>query len=252
MASRGASSRRWIKFLLGLAVVGLTGSGVAVVSAGGLREVLAGDPSKMDYKRLRQGLDWAEDLADRASRGTGRASTLAAARALERAILYSRSRARRTGTHPIPPEIRDQLEDYFPEYILDEVRWTYPNKDLDLGSAVAAWYGSEGGAVTLRDTIVFSPRNGAVASRYLWAHELTHALQYHELGMNDFARVYVTNPRLLERQAWDNADQIVLQLQRDARSAASEQARKGQASGSETPAVQSGEGEAASYPSRPS
>jgi hypothetical protein len=70
--------------------------------------------------------------------------------------------------------------------------------------------------------------------------------------MKDFARVYVINPRLLESQAWDNADQIVLQLQRDARRAASERAREGQAGGTGTPAVQSGGGRAASYPSRPS
>ena len=133
-----------------------------------------------------------------------------AARALEQAIRYSRASARSTGTEPIPPRIRERLEGYFPEHILDEVRWAFPNRYLDLGTLVA-WYKAEGGAVTLVDTIVYASRVGA-GSEYLWAHELTHAMQYEELGLRDFARIYITHPELLERQARDNGNRIVREL----------------------------------------
>jgi len=207
------------KLLLGLALFGLAAMIAAIVAAGGVRELMARDAPRMEYLWLRQGLGRAEVVADRAALGAGRASTQAAAQALERAILYSRASARRTGTRPVPPAIRQQLQDYFPGHILFKVRWSFPNRELDLGSAVAAWYRSHGGAVTLQDTIVFSTPRSA-ANRHLWAHELTHALQYEELGTQDFARVYVTNPHLLERQAWDNARRIVRDLELRSRASA--------------------------------
>src|SRR5690606_37525796 len=95
-------------------------------------------------------------------------------------------------------------------------------------SVISAWYKAEGGAVTLVDTIVFSSRYGA-SRRFLWAHELTHVMQYRELGIEDFARVYVTNPQLLERQAWDNARRIVIAIQRNARRAAEARSSGGSA-----------------------
>jgi hypothetical protein len=212
MGHSASKSRLLLKILLSLVLV--MGAGFAVASAivSGPRALLARDPPRMDYSRLRQGLGEAAKVARGALNGTRRAARLASAVSLEKAILYSRASARRTRTEPIPAEIREQLEDYFPEHILDEIRWAFPNEYFDLGTVVAAWYGSEGGAVTLRDTIVFSTAHGA-GNRYLWAHELTHAVQYDELGTADFAKVYVTNPKLLEQQAWANADAIVRDLQ---------------------------------------
>lgn len=163
-------------------------------------------------------MSYAEKLSESALEGVRRGGRAAAAEALERAIRYSRASARRTGTEPIPPEIREQLQDYFPPRLLDKVRWAFPNSDLELGSLVA-WYKAEGGAVTLDDTIIYASRAG-VKSEYLWAHELTHALQYEELGVGDFARIYATHPELLEKQARDNGNRIVRELRAKRRLAA--------------------------------
>lgn len=194
-----------------VAIAAIAAISFAAVRAGGVRELLVRDPPRADYTWLRKGLNLAEDAADRALEGTRRIGTQAAARALQNAIRYSRASARSTGTEPIPPEIRKDLEGFFPEEILDKVRWAYPNPYLDLGTVMAAWYQSHGGAVTLEDTIVFSTPYAA-KRRFLWAHELTHVMQYEELGLEDFARVYVTNPELLERQAWENANRIEIAI----------------------------------------
>jgi hypothetical protein len=208
--TRSPSKIRTLLRSFGLLLV--AGAGVALVTTTNVSELLRRDPPRMDYTWLRSGLVAAEHRTAELARSAGGATTATAARALERAILYSRSSARRTGTQPIPPVIRAQLADYFPEHVLGEVRWSLPNEYFDLGSVVAAWYAAEGGAVTLQDTIVYSTPKAA-ASRYLWAHELTHALQYEELGLRDFARIYVTSPQVLEQQAWDNAKHIVRDLQ---------------------------------------
>ena len=163
-----------LRVLLALLLVVAGAFVVASSMAGGPRELLARDPARADYTGLRQGLARAEDLSDRALAGTRRSANLAAARTLEQAIRYSRASARRTPTQAIPPRIRARLEGYFPEDLLDEVRWAFPNRYLDLGTLVA-WYKAEGGAVTLQDTIVYAGRRG-VESEYLWAHELTHAM----------------------------------------------------------------------------
>lgn len=198
--------------------------GGAVLYAGGVRALLRMDPPNVDYGALRSALSQALDAADRNLEGTRRAGNQAAAVALERAIRHSRANARRDGVQPIPPELREQFKDYFPAHILEKVRWAYPSRNLDLGSAVAAWYRSHGGAVTLQDTIIYSNADAA-AHRYLWAHELTHVMQFEELGLKDFTRVYVTNPQMLERQAWENAREVVLAIQRDAKLKAQAEAR---------------------------
>ena len=213
------SRRRWL--LKGIAALLLLAGGVLAVAAqraGDLRELLARDPPRSDYTWLRQGLSRAENLSDAALSGTHRSLQLAASRTLEQAIRYSRASARRTGTEPIPHGIREQLEGYFPEHLLEEVEWAFPNRNLDLDTLVA-WHKAESGAVTLLDTIVYTGRTG-LESEYLWAHELTHAMQYEELGLRDFARIYTTHPELLEKQARDNGNRIAAELRARRRQAA--------------------------------
>lgn len=211
--------RSGLRFILATCLILALGLGAAILQAGGVRELLRMDPPGMDYTWLRSGLAQAEDAADVSLDHARRAGARAAAATLQRAIRHSRANARRGDTQPIPPHLRKELEDFFPAHILDDVRWTFPSRGLDLGSAVAAWYRSHGGAVTLEDTIVYSNQR-AVSLRYLWAHELTHVMQFEELGLAGFARVYVTNPQFLERQAWANARQVVFALQRREREAA--------------------------------
>ena len=208
--ARARSPRRWLVkgvVALMLAAAGFT---VASIIAGGPRELLIRDPPLSDYTWLRQELDRAEEQSDLELLGLRSRARVAVATTLERAIRYSRRSARRTRTHSIPPAMREALKDYFPQALLDEVRWAYSNRYLDLGTLVV-WYKAEGGAVTLVDTIVYAGPKG-VESEYLWAHELTHAMQYEELGVRDFARMYITHAALLEKQARDNGNRIANDL----------------------------------------
>lgn len=221
-----ATSRSALKTLLVLLFLAGGAVGAAIFLRGGPHDFFAGDPPRADYTWLRRELSNAEDVAEHLLGDARRSGNLAAAKALERAILASRASALSTGTEPVPPAIREQLEDYFPQDVLGDVRWAFPNSYLDLGSLVA-WYKAEGGAVTLQDTIVFASRAG-LESEYLWAHELTHVLQYEELGLEDFARIYATNPELLEKQARDNANRIVRDIRARRKAAAASEASESQ------------------------
>jgi hypothetical protein len=150
----------------------------------------------------------------------------AAALALARSISYSRRSALAANAQPIPPAIRELLEGHFPDDVLDDVRWTLGGRRVDLGSVLSRWALNEG-AVTMDDVVVFSREKGT-RSLALWAHELTHVVQYRELGVRNFARLYTTNWRLLEQRARINAGDVLraikedmaAQQQREARQAA--------------------------------
>ena len=132
---------------------------------------------------------------------------MAAAAALEQAIRFSKHQTLAAGARPIPVAIRNALDEHFPADILDDVRWSTAGRRIDIGSALAGWYLREG-AVTLDDAIVFS-NEGTADHLGLWAHELTHVVQYRELGIGGFARLYTTNWPLLEQQAGRNAGRVV-------------------------------------------
>lgn len=146
----------------------------------------------------------------RAVRTTSRGGTTASAAALAQAIRFSKRQTLAAGTHTIPSAIREALEQFFPEDVLDDVRWTTAGNRIDLDSALAGWYLHEG-AVTLDNAIVFSNR-GTAEHLGLWAHELTHVVQYRELGIDAFARLYTTHWRLLEQQAGRNAGRVVASI----------------------------------------
>jgi hypothetical protein len=130
--------------------------------------------------------------------------------ALARTIRLSRDRARQVGTHPVPPAIASVLAPHFPSIDFDQVRWQAASGRPDLGTALTHWYMREG-AVVLDDVIVFTSARTTSDLR-LWAHELTHVLQYRELGVDGFARVYITGYADLENQAERNAQRIMAEL----------------------------------------
>jgi hypothetical protein len=181
--------------------------GVAGVLAAMALGLLEQEPERGNYDAIERTLERAEDAARPAASALGNRASEMAANTLKRAIQHSRANARRSGLEPIPPDVKADLQYYFSKDLLERVRWTRVGPELDLGSLVAAWYRREGGAVTLQDVIVYSHPD-MVRNRTLWAHELTHALQYEKLGLADFARVYLTNHEVLEQQARENAARI--------------------------------------------
>ncbi len=55
----------------------------------------------------------------------------------------------------------------------------------------------------LNYVVVFKEQNDALYNPVLWAHELTHVIQYQDWGIGDFAKRYVRNYRSVEQTAYD-------------------------------------------------
>jgi Domain of unknown function (DUF4157) len=197
--------------VLSVVIVLIAAAAVAVGSSADLRRAVGWTRIHPGYQWLHSGLDQASASAELALTGSRRQAVRSAAEVLRSAILYSRANVRRGRAEPIPEAVKKVLAPFFPGDTLQTVRWSVAGDRLDLGSAVAAWYRSEGGAVTLKDTIVFSDRRTA-SDIVLWAHELTHVLQFEQLGVRDFARLYAVNYLALEDQARINAGRIERRL----------------------------------------
>lgn len=135
----------------------------------------------------------------------GQALLNPAAPALALAIRESKAQAIRRGVQPIPPSVKQQLLPYFPPGFLDKVRWTTAG-GISIDGALANWFNQEG-AVTLDDVVVFSSA-GLANNVELWAHEITHVLQYNQLSIDTFAFQYSINWSGLESQASQNASRI--------------------------------------------
>jgi len=139
----------------------------------------------------------------------GQALLNPAAPIVAQAIRTSRQQAINRGVSPIPPGVRQQLAPYFPAAVLDRVRWTNAN-GISLDGALSNWFGQEG-AITYDEVIAFASNSNDVA---LWAHELTHVLQYAQMGIDSFAFQYTVNWGGLEGQASDNSSKIMASINR--------------------------------------
>jgi len=145
------------------------------------------------------------DVTEHLPEGVRGALLEAAAAGLATAIRASRRQAVERGVDPIPPVIRAALDPYFPAQILDKARWTTA-AGISLDGLLTNWFDLEG-AVTLGEVIAFS--DGAqVQDIELWAHELTHVVQYEELGIDTFALQYLQGFSAMENQASSNASRI--------------------------------------------
>lgn len=132
-----------------------------------------------------------------------------AAPVLASAIRFSRGQALNRGVQGIPDNIRRELAAYFPPQILDKVRWTTAD-GVSIDGMLKNWFNQEG-AVTLDEVIVFSSAS-LTSSVELWAHELTHVLQYSQLGVETFAFQYSYNFNGMEAQARQNASRVMASI----------------------------------------
>lgn len=136
----------------------------------------------------------------------GQALLNPAAPILASAIRFSKGQAQNRGTQPIPQNIKQQLSKYFPQHILESTSWTTAN-GISIDGMLKNWLNQEG-AVTLDNVICFSSAE-LTTNVELWAHELTHVLQYDQMGVETFAFIYSTNWNSLEGQANENASRII-------------------------------------------
>jgi len=123
-----------------------------------------------------------------------------AAPMLQRAILQSRADALRAGVQPIPPQIRAHLRGYYPEALLDRVRYRVGGGNEQTLQFNVIRYGDQA-AITLDEVVVFAREADALAHDALWAHELWHVKQVQEWGLQEFALRYAHNHRAVEEEA---------------------------------------------------
>lgn len=130
------------------------------------------------------------------------------ARLLAELIGAAREAAIANGVRPIPPPIHRALLGYFPEALLRKVRYASGHAEAITIPGLAMSYGHID-AVTLIDVILFRDDDAARTDAKLWAHELTHVMQYERWGVDEFARRYLQDYNAVEQEARDNADRYV-------------------------------------------
>jgi hypothetical protein len=131
-----------------------------------------------------------------------------AAQLLAQFITESRQQVLAAGTRPVPRQIVEGLSGYFPSGLLREVRYrSGGNTEMSL-PGLAFQYG-DAAAITMIDVVVFQSEADAQSDLKLWAHELTHVMQYRRWGVDGFAARYVADGNAVEREAYGNADRFV-------------------------------------------
>lgn len=136
-----------------------------------------------------------------------------AASALATLIDDARRQAIADGVRPIPPGVYRSLLGYFPAALLRKCRYgTGTSSTLTL-PALAFSYG-DATAITLGDIVLFKSKLVAETDLKVWAHELTHVMQYQRWGIEGFAERYVRDNGAVEREAIDNANRFTAWLPR--------------------------------------
>ncbi|NNC63463.1 MAG: DUF4157 domain-containing protein [Gammaproteobacteria bacterium] len=103
------------------------------------------------------------------------------------------------GVEPMPIEVLEAFDGHLPDDVLASVRWRIEPESLLIG-----WNVLQSGmrAVTLDNLILFASAEEA-ANVKLWAHELYHALQYRQWGIEGFVEHYLVDRAAVEREAWE-------------------------------------------------
>jgi len=79
-----------------------------------------------------------------------------------------------------------------------------PDKGALSLPTLAFSYG-DAAAITLVDVVLYRDERVAQQDLVLWAHELTHVVQYQRWGLDGFAARYVRDRNAVEKEARDNA-----------------------------------------------
>ncbi|MBK8908853.1 MAG: DUF4157 domain-containing protein [Rhodospirillales bacterium] len=123
-----------------------------------------------------------------------------------RLIRSSRAAAIDAGVEPIPLAMRTRLSGFFPETLLDRVRYRV-GSGTDTSVQGYLFQSEYFLATTLDDVIVFRNREDAETDAVLWAHELAHVQQFERMGIDGFAHSYVRDHQALEHAAMRVAGQ---------------------------------------------
>jgi hypothetical protein len=127
-----------------------------------------------------------------------------AGNALAALIDNARQQAIADGVRPIPTPVSRALFGYFPPALLQKCRFTIGSLRALTLPALAFSYGDTT-AMTLGDVVLFKSERIADSDLKVWAHELTHVMQYQRWGIDGFANRYVRDSNMVEQEAVDNA-----------------------------------------------
>jgi hypothetical protein len=125
----------------------------------------------------------------------------------------ARQQAIADGVRPIPPGVYRSLLGYFPAALLLKCRFASGEAHALTLPALAFSYG-DATAITLGDVVLFKNERIAETDLKVWAHELTHVMQYQRWGIEGFAERYVRDSSAVEREAIDNANRFAAWLPR--------------------------------------
>jgi hypothetical protein len=116
----------------------------------------------------------------------------------------------RSGAQPIPPNMRQALEGYILDDVMDRATFKVGDPGVlnlaGLTFRYGDFFGGDPTAITLNDIIVFANANDAYGNPSLWAHELTHVQQFMDRGVHGFAIAYMRNSWDLEGPAYQKGD----------------------------------------------
>lgn len=127
-----------------------------------------------------------------------------AASALGGMIEDARQQAIADGVRPVPQGVYRSLLGYFPPALLQKTRFAVGGTRPLMLPALAFGYG-DAVALTLGDVVLFKSERMAQTDLKVWAHELTHVMQYQRWGIQGFAARYVRDTAAVEQEALDNA-----------------------------------------------
>nr|WP_294560413.1 DUF4157 domain-containing protein [uncultured Rhodopila sp.] len=125
----------------------------------------------------------------------------------------ARQQAIADGVRAMPPGVYRALLGYFPAALLQRARYAVGGTRRLSLPMLAFSYG-DALAMTLGDVILFKTARAADNDLKLWAHELTHVMQYQRWGIEGFAERYVRDSAAVEREAIDNTTRFAAWLQR--------------------------------------
>jgi hypothetical protein len=125
----------------------------------------------------------------------------------------ARRQAIADGVRPMPASEYRALLGYFPAALLRTCRFAVGNSRALTLPALAFSYG-DATAITLGDVVLFKNERVAETDLKVWAHELTHVMQYQRWGIEGFAGHYVRDSAAVEREAVANANRFIAWLPR--------------------------------------
>ena len=155
---------------------------------------------------LLAGLAWAAPV--RAQTQIPPALTEYGAGLLANLIEAARGRAIADGVRPIPTTVYRQRLGFCPAALLQQVRFATGQSANRISLPSLAFTYGDAAAMTLREVVLFRDEKSAQSDLKLWAHELTHVLQYQRWGLDGFASRYVTDRAGVEKEAVDNAERF--------------------------------------------